>query len=168
MADRPHDPLANVERVRREMHELFGDVLERTGLAARWGFSPRVDVYHCGDPPRAVVKAELAGVDADSVSVEIAGRRLVLGGERRGREPEGRRYQQIEIEHGPFRRVVDLGAEVVAERARASYEDGILRIDVPLAAPALRHVPIEGSGEPVAGDVAERAEGAGPEPERAA
>ena len=32
--------------------------------AARGGFTPAVDVYYLDDPPRAVVRAELAGVDA--------------------------------------------------------------------------------------------------------
>ena len=139
------DPFPNVERMRREMHELFGDALERTGLATRRGFSPHVDVYYCGEPPRAIVKAELAGVDIDAVSLEIRGRRLVIGGERRAQEPEGRLYQQVEIEHGPFRRVVELGADVVADEARATYEDGILRVEIPLADEARVHqVPVRG------------------------
>ncbi len=83
------------------------------------GFSPRVDVYYCGDPPRAIVKAELAGVDVETVALEVSGRELVITGERPVQETEGRVYQQVEIEAGPFRRVVELGADVVAERARA-------------------------------------------------
>jgi len=127
------DLFANFERMRREIDELFGDVFERTGLAPRRGFQPRVDVFYVDDPPRAVVKAELAGVDVDEVGLEIRGRQLVIAGERRPDEAAGRLYQQIEIEHGPFRRVVELGADVVAEEARAGYEDGILEVQVPLA-----------------------------------
>jgi HSP20 family protein len=54
-------------------------------------------------------------------------------------------YQQIEIEHGPFRRIVELGAEVVAGEARASYEDGMLEVEIPLARPdeTVRRVRIE-------------------------
>ena len=50
-----------------------------------------------------------------------------------------------DLEHGPFRRVVELGAEVVAGEARASYEDGILEVEIPLARPdqAVRRVPID-------------------------
>ena len=138
------DLFANFERMRREIDELFGDVFERTGLRGG-GFSPSVDVYYVDDPPRAVVKAELAGVDVDDVALEIHGRQLVIAGERRPDEATGRLYQQIEIEHGPFRRVVELGADVVAEQARASYEDGLLEVEIPLARPddAVRRVPIE-------------------------
>ena len=57
-------------------------------------------------------------------------------------------YQQLEIEHGPFRRTIELGAEVVAEQARATYQDGILRVELPLAdqQSRTRHVPIERGG----------------------
>jgi HSP20 family protein len=127
------DIFANFERMRREMDELFGDVFERsTGLRGR-GFAPAVDVYYVDDPPRAVVKADLAGVDIEDVALEIRGRQLLIAGERRPAEASGRLYQQIEIEHGPFRRFVELGADVDPERARASYSDGLLEVEVPLA-----------------------------------
>src|ERR687885_199212 len=62
------DLFANFERMRREIDELFGDVFERTGFAPRRTFTPEVDVYYCGQPPRAIVKADLAGVDIEHVS----------------------------------------------------------------------------------------------------
>ncbi|HEX2416307.1 MAG TPA: Hsp20/alpha crystallin family protein [Thermoleophilaceae bacterium] len=139
------DLFANFDRMRREIDELFGDVFERqTGLRGR-GFSPSVDVYYTDSPPRAVVKADLSGIDITDVALEIRGRQLLIAGERRPAEAAGRLYQQIEIEHGPFRRLVELGAEVVAESARASYEDGMLEVEIPLARPeqSVRRVPIE-------------------------
>jgi HSP20 family protein len=142
-----HDLFANFERMRREMDELFGDVFDRTGLAPakRGGFSPAVDVFYQGDPPRAVVHAELAGIDPDELTLEIEGRELVIAGHRRPDDAEGRLYQQLEIDFGPFRRVIPLGAEVVPSQARATYTDGVLRIELPLARPDARSrsVPIE-------------------------
>ena len=145
---RSRDLFANFDRMRREIDELFGDVFERaTGLRGG-GFSPPVDVYYVDDPPRAVVKADLAGIHLQDIALEIRGRQLLIAGERRPAEAAGRLYQQIEIEHGPFRRIVELGAEVVADEAKASYEDGMLEVEIPLApANAVRRVPIE-EGEP--------------------
>jgi HSP20 family protein len=142
---RERDPFANFERMRREIDEIFGDVFERSGIAPRRGFSPAVDVYYSGDPPKAVVKADLAGVDPGEVAIEVRGRQLVIAGERRAQESEGRLYQQIEIAHGPFRRVVELGADVAADQARATYEDGVLRIEIPLVRPeeVVRHIEIQ-------------------------
>jgi HSP20 family protein len=141
------DLFANFERMRRQMDELFGDVMQRRRGPRGRGFSPRVDVYYTDDPARAVVKVDLAAVDPADVALEILGRQLVIAGERRPTEEGGRLYQQIEIEHGPFRRVVELGADVVAERASASYTDGFLQIEIPLAEPdqSVRRVPIADS-----------------------
>jgi HSP20 family protein len=141
------DLFANFERMRREMDELFGDVLDR-GLSPRrrGGFSPAVDVYYTSEPPRAVVRADLAGIDPDGVSLEIRGRELILSGHREPDSGEDRVYQQLEIEHGPFRRVIGLGADVDADAADAKYEDGILTVELPLSRPSTaRSVPIRGS-----------------------
>src|SRR3954447_1368708 len=132
--------------MRREIDELFGDVFDRAGLAPRRTFTPEIDVYYCGKPARAIVKVAIAGIDPDDVSLEIRGRQLVIAGERRAQEAEGRLYQQIEIAHGPFKRVVELSADVEPEHASATYEDGVLRIEVPLPQPeeSSRRIPIEG------------------------
>jgi len=108
------------------------------------GFSPNVDVYYSGDPQMAVVEVELAGVKLEEVGIEISGRQLAIMGERQVQETEGRVFQQIEIPSGPFRRIVELQVDVDAERAKATYEDGVLRIELPLRDPAetARRVPI--------------------------
>jgi HSP20 family protein len=142
------DLFANFERMRRQMDELFGDVFNRAGVTPRRraGFTPAVDVYYMDDPPRAVVKAELAGIDPDSIALEIQGRELILAGHRRAATDDASRvYQQLEIEHGPFKRVIPLGAEVVPDETHAIYEDGMLRVELPLARPDPnpRSVPIE-------------------------
>src|SRR3712207_5458215 len=133
--------------MRREIDELFGDVFERsTGLRGR-GFSPSVDVFYLDDPPRAVVKADLAGIDANDLELEIRGRELVLSGLRRPEPADGRVYQQVEIEHGPFTRIVSLGVEVQADAAKAVYRDGILTVELPVAASdqRTRTIPIRGA-----------------------
>ncbi|CAB4933306.1 unannotated protein [freshwater metagenome] len=129
------DLFANFERMRREMDEIFGDVFGRRSLHGRHrgGFSPAVDVFYEGDPPRAVVHADLAGIDPTEVQLEVVGRELVISGHRRPAVEEGRVYQQLEIDSGLFRRGIPLGADVRADEARAVYRDGILRIELPLA-----------------------------------
>ena len=140
------DLFANFERMRREMDELFGDVMGGGpgGLAHRGAFSPAVDVYYVREPARAVVRAEIAGVRASDIELEIRGRELVISGQRRPADgDEERIYQQLEVQHGPFRRIVALGAEVDPDAAKASYEDGMLTVELPIRAPARsRTVPI--------------------------
>jgi HSP20 family protein len=140
------DLFANFARMRREMDQMLGGGWGRATYVSRRssGFSPNVDVYYCGDPQRAVVKVDLAGVELENVGIEVSGRHLAIVGERQVQETEGRVYQQVEIPSGPFRRVVELQVEVDADRATATYEDGVLRIDLPLRDPSetTRQVPI--------------------------
>ncbi|MGH2915495.1 MAG: Hsp20/alpha crystallin family protein [Solirubrobacteraceae bacterium] len=127
------DLFANFDRMRREMDELLPDAFERTGLARRqsrrW---PPVDVSYASDPPRAIVTAELAGVQIEQVALQIEGRRLFLAGRRGAAGQAGEVYQQVEIERGSFRRLIELGADVDAERISARYEDGLLRVELPI------------------------------------
>ncbi len=135
MPDR--DLFANFDRMRREMDELFGDVFERAGIGrGRPALWPAIDVAYASDPPRVIVTAELAGVEVGEIALHTEGHKLILAGRRRPAEPEGEVYQQVEIERGAFRRSIDLGAEVHADRATASYQDGMLRVELPLVASA--------------------------------
>jgi HSP20 family protein len=118
----------------------------RTTYVARRssGFSPNVDVYYCGEPQRAVVKVDLSGVELEGIGIEVSGRHLAIVGERPVQETEGRVYQQVEIPSGPFRRIVEFQVDVDPDGAKATYEDGVLRIELPLRDPAdsTRRVPI--------------------------
>ncbi len=132
---------------RRDLFALtLGDSWSRTTYVSRrtTGFTPNVDVYYCGQPQRAVVKVDLAGVDLDEVSIEVSGRHLAIVGERHVQETEGRVYQQVEIPSGQFRRIVELQVDVDPDQAKASYDDGVLRVELPLRDPAdtTRRVPI--------------------------
>jgi len=159
---RQRNLLVNIERMRREMDELLGGPWppERTLTRSSAGFSPRVDVYFCQGPladegedgeqvPKAIVVADLAGVAPEAVNLEIAGRVLVIAGRRPVRETDGRAYQQVEIPTGSFRRSIELGVEIRPEGARATFEDGLLRVELPVKLPEAtsRRVPIERPGE---------------------
>ena len=145
---RKSDLFLNFERMWREMDELMGEPWsERARAGTRHvggGFSPKVDVFYSGrEQPVAVVLVELAGIDSESLNLEVSGRDLVISGERIVQQIEGRVYQQAEIEAGAFRRVIELGADVDADRAEASYDDGMLRVELPLVTAAPTRVQVE-------------------------
>jgi len=141
------DLFSNFARMRREMDEMLGGSWGRATFISRRasGFSPNVDVYYAGDPQRAVVKCDLAGIDLTTVGIEVSGRRLTIIGERPLQETEGRVYQQVEIPTGPFRYVVELQVDVDSDRAVANYDDGVLLVELPLRSETeiSRRVPVD-------------------------
>jgi len=129
-----------------EIHDLFAELWQMPRFAApRRGFLPQCDCYQTEDPPTLHVVVELPGVDPSSVQLVVSGRVLVIAGSRVPPEVRGARYQQMEIEYGAFQRRLELAEGVDAGGARATYDAGMLRIELPLARVALaRHrVPID-------------------------
>ncbi len=96
------------------------------------GFQPQCDCYRTDDPPRLHLLLELPGVDPAEVRIVAAGTALVVSGVRERPHPAGARYHQIEIEYGPFERNIELAEEVDADAVTATYEAGILQLEVPL------------------------------------
>ena len=109
------------------------DVFAQFDELRRASPAPPADVFYVGDPPRAIVQVELPGIDPDAVTIEVRGRELLLAGRREPPRAEGRLYQQVEMTRGAFRRVIELGADVEADAAGATYRDGVLEITLPLA-----------------------------------
>ena len=99
----------------------------------RRGFEPQCDCYRTGDPPALHLVLELPGIDPDAVRIVALGTTLVVSGVRERPHPEGARYHQVEIEYGPFERRIAVTEDVDGDAVTARYEDGMLRLEVPLA-----------------------------------
>ena len=122
--------------MKSEMEELFADLCQVPRLVARRaGFRPALDVYRTDDPPAITVVVELAGIDPNGVDAAVVDGVLVVRG-RRARPAGERFYQHIEIDYGIFERRVQLNEEVDSEAAKATYENGLLSIHLPLASKA--------------------------------
>jgi HSP20 family protein len=124
----------DIDHAAEEIEQLFADLWQvfpfSRGL--RRGYRPQVDVYRTEDPPRLTVVVELPGVDPEDVRVVASAQALLVAGERR-RPKDCGHYQQMEIEYGPFQRQVTLAEDVDPEAATATYDRGILTIQLPIA-----------------------------------
>lgn len=93
------------------------------------------DVFE--DDQRMVVRVELPGMDKDDIDISVQDNTLVVRGEKRFEREQGEgRYRVLQCAYGSFRRTFALHAPVDADRAQASYRNGVLRIELPKAAPA--------------------------------
>ena len=123
--------------MKSEMEELFADLCQVPRLVARRaGFRPALDVYRTDDPPAVTVVVELAGIDPDEVDAAVVDGVLIIRGHRSRPARDRRFYQHIEIDYGIFERRVQLNEEVDSEAAKATYENGLLSIHLPLASKA--------------------------------
>jgi HSP20 family protein len=124
----------DLDDLQAEIQELFADLWHVPHFAGlRRGFRPQCDCFRTDDPPVLHVVVELPGVDPDTVAVSASGRVLVIGGTRERPAIPGARYQAMEIEYGAFERRVELGEDVDAAGANATYERGMLKIVLPIA-----------------------------------
>jgi HSP20 family protein len=97
-----------------------------------------------------LVRAALPGIREEDVEVSIHGHTLTISGERRvDGAGNGSRYLVREYDTGRWQRTMALPQEVESAGVRASYEDGILEVRLPKAAPdSARKVPINGQADP--------------------
>lgn len=78
------------------------------------------------------VKAELPGLSAEDVEIEVADGVLTIKGEKREEtEEKGRRIHHREVVYGAFSRKISLPVDVKPEEARASFDKGVLSIVLP-------------------------------------
>ena len=126
----------DIDRLHEEIQELIDELWQVPRFAGgRRGFRPQVDCVRSDDPPALHVVVELPGVDPSELQVVAADRVLVVAGVRQRQPLEGR-YQQMEIEYGPFQRRIPLDEPVDASAASARYEQGMLTVTLPIAARA--------------------------------
>lgn len=92
------------------------------------------DVFE--DDRRLVVRLEVPGMDKEDLRLEVRDDALVVSGEKRfEREGTEGRWRVMQCAYGSFHRAVPLPAPVLADEARATYKNGVLRVELPKARP---------------------------------
>ena len=130
------DNFRRLEQLQREMGEIALELLrgEFSASAGSPHWRPAVNAYRCRD--RFTVCVDLAGTTKEAIQVLVDRRRLTLRGTRPSVEPGGECpglvVLAMEIDHGPYERVLELPAEIDADRVTAEYRQGVLWIELPL------------------------------------
>ena len=117
------------------LHHFFrdGDRDKQASKQSVW--TPAVDLSE-GDQ-EFTLTADLPGFSKDDVQVELKDNRLTLKGERkRETEVQEKQYRRVERVYGTFERSFKLPAVVDADKAQATFKDGVLKLTLPKAAAA--------------------------------
>lgn len=96
---------------------------------------PKVDVIDRDD--EIFVKAEIPGVKKKDLEVTVSDNAVTIKGSTKEEEKEERGdYYRCEIQEGSFSRTVLLPSDVDGDKAKASFNDGILELTLPKVARA--------------------------------
>ena len=127
------EPAREMMTLREAMDRLFDDAFTRPLRLSdnQWSI-PAVDMYQTDND--IVVKAALPGIKAEEVQINVTGDLLTIKGEvKQKEEVKEKAYHLREQRWGAFERTLALPTDVVADKAKAEFDNGVLVITLPKA-----------------------------------
>jgi HSP20 family protein len=127
------DPFRDVLALQNRMNSLFqeynrnnqgeGDVLSTAS------FAPPVDIYE--DEHKIVLKLEVPGMKESDLDIQLENNVLTVKGERKfEKEEKEENFHRIERRYGSFYRSFTIPNTVNAESVKASYDAGVLKLEL--------------------------------------
>lgn len=125
------DPFRDLMSIQNEMNRLFGRTYGGdVGESTRGAWTPALDVFETQE--KFVITMELPGVSPDDVDISVEDSTLMVRGERKFySEQQEESFLRIERRFGEFTRSLTLPSTADAESIHASFDQGVLTIEVP-------------------------------------
>lgn len=129
------DPFRDLMSIQNELNRLFGRTYAggeaSAGTSATGGaWVPLMDIFETEET--FVVAVELPGVDAEGVELSVEDSTLTIRGERAFyRDVPDEAFHRVERRYGPFARSLSLPPTADAQNIEASFDRGVLMIEVP-------------------------------------
>lgn len=124
--DRTWSPFAELRSLQRDMNRLF-DGYEGGTAMSRF---PALNVW--GNGENVVVTAELPGINAADLDINVVNNQLTIKGERKEDKPtKDAVCHRCERGAGKFVRTVRLPFTVESDKVSAKYDKGVLTITLP-------------------------------------
>jgi len=137
-------PFSLMRRMSEEMDRVFGEFGFLRGDGGKVVWAPAIEVSQADGTYQ--IRAELPGVNAGDVKLEITDDAVILQGERKLERQETKGGVHLtERQYGYFYRAVPLPEGAKGEEARAKFANGILEVTVPVQEQKekRREIPIE-------------------------
>jgi len=124
----------DIDAIRHQFDQLFDELAPLTrptsvkGNGATW--SPAIEVK--ATDVEVIVRAELPGIDATDLDVQVTREAVSIAGEYRSEsKSEDHQVYRSEFRYGGFRRVIPLPTPVQNDQVKADFKDGILTLTLP-------------------------------------
>ena len=123
------DPFREVVALQNRVNSLFRDMNEAEGPLTTASFIPAVDIYE--DSEKVVLKLEVPGIEEKDLDVRVENHTLTVKGERKfEKEEKEENFHRIERRYGSFYRAFTLPNTVDTESVSASYNAGVLKLEL--------------------------------------
>jgi HSP20 family protein len=127
-------PLREMETMRRQFDQLFDDLTQSTSQLSpsqeQPDWRPAVEIKD--ENNAVIVRAQLPGMDAKGLNVEVTREAVLIAGEHRHEQKtEEAGFFKSEFRYGKFRRVLPLPVAVQNDKVEAEYKDGVLTLTLP-------------------------------------
>ncbi len=123
------NPFGEAVALQYRFNTLFRDLNEGEGSLTTASFIPAVDVYE--DEKKVVLKLEVPGIEEKDLDVSVENSTLTVKGERKfEKEEKEENFHRIERRYGSFYRAFTLPTTVDTESVAASYNAGVLKLEL--------------------------------------
>jgi HSP20 family protein len=126
------DPFRDVLTLQSRLNSLFQDYSRGQNdgdVVSTAAFVPPVDIYE--DEHKIVLKLEVPGLKQEDLDIQLENNTLSVRGERKfEKEEKEENFHRIERRYGSFFRSFTVPTTVNTENVKASYDSGVLRIEL--------------------------------------
>ncbi|NJL47051.1 MAG: Hsp20/alpha crystallin family protein [Leptolyngbyaceae cyanobacterium SM2_5_2] len=122
------DPITEINAIRRQINEVFGDWAAEALTKSDW--APAVRLVDQGND--FVLTVHLAGVQASDLDVQVSTDAVSISGARQQPElAEGTKLLYDDVRYGSFHRLVNLPDAVQNDNVTADFNHGVLTLTLP-------------------------------------
>jgi HSP20 family protein len=139
------DPFNGLTSIHSQLDDLFGDIFSHS-IPSMAASGPTTDLYTVDDNKAIVAEIHAPGFTKDDIDIHVSNGVLEVKGEKHEKDEDKKQKSYMRREsYSNFYRSIALPKTADGDKVKANFEDGVLKVTVPLKAlPAPKKIAIEG------------------------